>query len=117
MYAEKLKSFFDRWKYTRGLALYSASVDFISNDSTVRRIFQLNKQLSSLSKSGISYNEFLKAKPNPREKKIYVQDKFYWQVEVNFKHSSNFKGWFRLKKTLIFEDESRTSESIINILT
>lgn len=117
MYSEKIDDFFLRWRPITGSdSLYFPPTQASSNDKTVRSIFSLTKQLSGLSKIELD-KEFESVKSTIKIKfkgigKIFIghgRSKLWARLQIFLKEDLNLE-------TLTFEDESRTSESIVNIL-
>ena len=118
MYSDKIEEFFSRYRSTPGSGvIYIPPSETSTNDTTVKTINKLTQQLLSLSKTELQ-KEFDSIKPLPQKKssgsgKIFIghgRSKLWARLQVFLKDDLNLK-------TLTFEDESRTSESIVNILT
>lgn len=117
MYSEKIDEFFNRYRAKPGSSIYIPPTQTSKNNTTVKSISRLTSQLISLSETEIQ-KEFDSVKPLPQKKssgtgKIFIghgRSKLYAIVQVFLKDDLNLQ-------TLTFEDESRTSESIINVLT
>lgn len=117
MYSDKIEEFFKRYRSTPGSGvIYIPPSQTSTNDATVKRIFILTQQLSNLSETDIQ-KEFESIKPLPQKKsigsgKIFIghgRSKLWARLQLFLKDDLNLT-------TLTFEDESRTSESIINVL-
>jgi len=117
MYSDKIEEFFKRYRSTPGSGvIYIPPSQTSTNDTTVKRIFILTQQLSNLSETDIQ-KEFESIKPLPQKKsigsgKIFIghgRSKLWARLQLFLKDDLNLN-------TLTFEDESRTSESIINVL-
>jgi predicted nucleotide-binding protein len=116
MYSEKIEEFFNRYRPTPSSGLYFPPSQTSSNDTTVKTIYQLVKQFSSLSPEE-QLKEFDNIKPVTHKAstgggQVFIghgRSKLWARVQVFLKDDLNLK-------TLTFEDESRTSESIVNIL-
>jgi predicted nucleotide-binding protein len=116
MYSEKIEEFFGRYRPTPNSGLYFAPFQTSTNDITVKTIDQLVKRLNSLSFEE-RRKEFDSVKPVTHSKskgggQVFIghgRSKLWARVQVFLNDDLNLK-------TLTFEDESRTSESIVNIL-
>jgi predicted nucleotide-binding protein len=116
MYSEKIEEFFKRYRSTPNSGLYIPPVQASRNDTTVKTMYRLVNQLSSLSPEE-QQKEFESVKPLTHKKstgggQVFIghgRSKLWARVQVFLKDDLNLK-------TLTFEDESRTSESIVNIL-
>lgn len=115
MYSEKIEEFFSRYR-SSGLDFYIPPSQTSANDTTVNGIFRLSQELSNLAEPDL-IKEFNSLKPHSKKEsnstgKIFIghgRSKLWARLQVFLKDDLNLK-------TLTFEDESRTSESIINIL-
>jgi predicted nucleotide-binding protein len=116
MYSEKIEEFFNRYRPTPTSGLYFPPSQTSTNDTTVKTIYQLVNQLNSLSPEQ-RLKEFDNIKPVTHKAstgggQVFIghgRSKLWARVQVFLKDDLNLK-------TLTFEDESRTSESIVNIL-
>jgi predicted nucleotide-binding protein len=117
MYSDKIEEFFFRYRPTNSPGvLYFPPTQTSTNDATVKRIHAIVKQLNSLSKEEL-IKEFELIKPKPQLKsdglgKIFIghgRSKIWARLQIFLKDDLNLQ-------TLTFEDESRTSQSIVNIL-
>ena len=115
LYASKIENFFKDYRAT-GDALYIPPIQTDRNDDTVRRIYELANQLSSLNETQLSKEvESIKPKSHKKSKgeglvfighgrsKLWARVKIFVEDELGI-------------KTLSFESETHTSENIINIL-
>lgn len=118
MYSDKIEEFFTKYRLEAGSDMFYVPPRQTSmNDSTVMSIHRLTRQLSNLPKP-LLQKEFESAKSSPQKRtsgsgQIFVghgRSKLWARLQVFLKDDLNLK-------TLTFEDESRTSESIINILS
>lgn len=117
MYSDNIEEFFKRYRSIPGSEfIYIPPSQTSTNDTTVKKIFKLTMQLSNLSETDIQ-KEFESLKKLPQKKpsesgKIFIghgRSKLWTQLQLFLNEELKLK-------TLTFEDESRTSESIINIL-
>lgn len=116
LYANKIEEFFDRWRPKGGDGLYFPPHLISSNDETVKRILQLTHQLSALSDDDLE-KEIVKFKPKHQtvskgEGEIFIghgRSKLWARLQVYLQDELNIK-------TLSYETESHTSETITNIL-
>lgn len=115
LYAEKIEIFFSKYRSRPGTTLLPRKVTE-TNQATVMRIFEISQQLKRLPKE-----ELLKLFDDVKPKQ---KSKSSGGGKVFIGHGKS-KLWLRIKlflqddlelKTLTFESESRTSESIVNIL-
>ena len=114
-YSEKIEEFFDRYRST-GDDFYIPPNQTSSNDQNVKQILQLTTKLKGLSPDSLKEVQN-KIKPIPKAKskgggKIFIghgRSKLWARLQVFLKDEMELK-------TLSFESESRTSESIINVL-
>lgn len=115
MYSDKIEEFFNSYR-SSGAFFYIPPSQTSMNDNTVKKIYYLTEQLTKLPQQDL-IKEFESVKPLPQKK-----SSGFGQIFIGHGRS---KLWARLQiflkddlelKTLTFEDESRTSESIINIL-
>lgn len=117
MYSDKIEEFFLRYRPTNSPGtLYFPPSETSTNDATVKRIHIIIQQLYSLTKEElIKEFELIKPKPQLKSKglgKIFIghgRSKLWARLQIFLKDDLNLE-------TLTFEDESRTSESIVNIL-
>ena len=116
LYARKIEEFFREYRPTPGGGLYFPPHQTDRNDDTVKSIWQLTNQLSQMTEEQLE-NE--KEVIKPKSKSI---SKGKGLVFIG--HGRN-KIWARVKvfleedlllKTLTYESESHTSETIINVL-
>jgi len=116
MYSEKIEEFFKRYRPTPGSGLYFPPAQTSTNDTTVKTIHQLVSQLNSLSPEE-RQKEFDNIKPVTHKKSIgggqvfigHGRSKLWARLKVFLKDDLNLN-------TLTFEGESRTSESVVDIL-
>ncbi len=118
MYAEKIEEFFNRYRPRQNSdTIYFPPPKASTNDTTVKRIYQLVEELWSLEESK-KIKEFENAKPNPQKKStgmghVFIghgRSKLWARVQIFLNDDLSIK-------TLTFEDESRTSETILNVLS
>lgn len=117
LYWNKIEEYFDKYrKKPGGDVFYSPPHLISSNNDSVKRIGELIKKLKSLSKDDLEneINDFKPKKVTKSEGKGFVfighgRSKLWARVQIYVKDDLNLK-------TLTFEDESRTGETIINIL-
>lgn len=117
MYAEKIEDFFDRYRMKSGGGLYIPPAQTSTNNKTVKDIHRLVQELSNLSPADLE-KEFESIKPKSQTKstgtgKIFIghgRSKLWARLQIFLNDDLNLK-------TLTFEDESRTGESITNILS
>ena len=117
MYSEKIEEFFSRYRNAFGRDFYIPPFQTSTNDTTVKTIYSLVGQLADLPESE-QQREFESIKPQPQKKssgsgQVFIghgRSKLWARLQVFLKDDLNLK-------TLTFEDESRASESIINILS
>ncbi|WP_299762755.1 nucleotide-binding protein [uncultured Pontibacter sp.] len=115
MYSDKIEEFFKKYRPKPGV-FYIPPPQTSKNDTTVKNIHTLTQQLLSLSEIELQ-KEFDSIKPLPQKKssgsgQIFIghgRSKLWARLQIFLKDDLNLK-------TLTFEDESRTSESIINVL-
>ncbi len=117
LYSEKIEEFFSRYRSTRGSGvIYIPPSQTSTNDTTVKTIYNIVQQLKSLPNDSL-LKEFEFIKPIPQKKssglgKIFIghgRSKLWARLQIYLKDDLNLQ-------TLTFEEESRTSETIINIL-
>jgi predicted nucleotide-binding protein len=117
MYSDKIEDFFSRYRSRNSPGtLYFPPAQTSTNDATVKRIHVIVQELYSLSKDEL-IKEFELIKPKPQLKseghgKIFIghgRSKIWARLQIFLKDDLNLQ-------TLTFEDESRTSQSIVNIL-
>lgn len=118
IYINKIEDFFDKYRSKRGSDVLYFPPSLISlNDDSVRQIDSLLKKLKSLD------SDTLKAEIDKISIKSIPKSKGGGKIFIGHGRS---KLWARLQlylkddlalPTLTFEDESRTSETIINILS
>jgi len=112
-YSEKIEEFFDRYR-SKGDGFYIPPNQTSSNDNTVSQIFQLTNQLKGFTPDEL-HKEQEKIKPKTKAKgggHIFIghgRSKLWARLQVFLKDEMELK-------TLSFESESRTSETIINVL-
>jgi predicted nucleotide-binding protein len=117
MYSDKIEEFFNRYRRTPDSGLYFPPAQTSTNDTTVKTIHNIVQQLNSLPKEEL-LKEFELVKPKAQLKskglgKIFIghgRSKLWARLQLFLKDDLNLN-------TLTFEDESRTSESIVNILS
>jgi predicted nucleotide-binding protein len=114
-YAEKIEKFFDDYR-SKGDAFYFPPNQTATNDRTVKSIFDLAQKLKKLSPEEIE-KEIESVKPKQQHKssgggQIFIghgRNKVWARVQLYLRDELDLK-------TLTFEDESRTSETIVNII-
>jgi len=116
MYAQKIEEFFNRYRPTPNSGLYFPPAQTSTNDATVKRIFRIVNELKSLPEEKLKLEfESIKPKSQPKSEglgKVFIghgRSKLWARLQIFLKDDLSLE-------TLTFEDESRTSESIINIL-
>lgn len=117
MYSDKIEEFFSRYRPTPNSGLYFPPTETSDNDTTVKSIHKIVQQLNSLPKEEL-LEEFESIKPKPQLKssglgKIFIghgRSKLWARLQIYLKDDLNLQ-------TLTFEEESRTSENIVNILS
>lgn len=116
MYSEKVEEFFNRYRPTPTSGIYFPPSQTSTNDTTVKTINRLVTQLELLS-ADQRLKEFDKIKPITQKAstgggRVFIghgRSKLWARVQVFLKDELNLQ-------TLTFEDESRTSGTILNIL-
>lgn len=117
LYTQKIEEFFDRYRRKPGADIFYFPPSLISlNDDSVKKILELVNQLNFLSGTDLEI-ELNSVKPKQATiakggGQIFIghgRSKLWARVQVFLKDDLNLK-------PLTYEDESRTSESIINIL-
>lgn len=115
LFAEKIEEFFSKYRSRPGVTLLPRKATE-ANQATVKRIFEISQQLKRLPKE-----ELLKmlddVKPKQKsnssgEGKVFIghgKSKLWLSIQLFLQDDLELK-------TLTFESESRTSESIVNIL-
>ncbi|MCX6221428.1 MAG: nucleotide-binding protein [Bacteroidia bacterium] len=115
MYAEKIEEFFRGYRSYPGV-IYFPPAQAANNDNTVRRIYEISRKLKSLSPDELK-SELISVKPIPRQKsigggKVFIghgRSQLWARVQLFLQDDLKLK-------TVTFESESRTSETIVNIL-
>ncbi|MBI9055995.1 MAG: nucleotide-binding protein [Bacteroidales bacterium] len=115
IYAEKIEEFFSKYRSRPG-AFYVAPVQTSKNQTTVKRIFQLSQQVKNLNGDEL-LNQIAELKPKGKKVskgggKVFIghgRSQLWARVQLFLQDD------FKLE-TLTFESESRTSETIVNIL-
>jgi predicted nucleotide-binding protein len=118
LYINKIEDFFDKYRSRSNSDFFYFPPALISNnDDSVKQISSLLKKLKTLSKEDIQKElESIDIKSTPKSKgggKIFIghgRSKLWARVQLFVKDDLDLT-------TLVFEDESRTSETIINILS
>jgi predicted nucleotide-binding protein len=113
---EKIDDYFDLYRSKPNSGIYFPPGQISSNDKTVKDIFALTQKLKSLSPEDLA-KEIASIKPAGRPKAeggghIFVghgRSPLWARLELYLKNELKLQ-------TLSFESESRTSETIINIL-
>lgn len=117
MYWIKIEEFFEKYrKKSDSYALYSEPHLISANNDSVHRLGVLINQLNSLDEESLEseINDIRPKKVSKSQGEGYVfighgRNKIWARLQIFLKDDLNLK-------TLTFEDESRTSETIINIL-
>ena len=117
MYSDKIEEFFNRYRPISGGGIYFPPAQTSTNDTTVKTIYSIVQQLNSLPEEEL-LKEFELVKPRTQLKskgleKIFIghgRSKLWARLQLFLKDDLSLN-------TLTFEDESRTSESIVNILS
>jgi predicted nucleotide-binding protein len=117
LYVGKIEEFFSRYRPNPNSdAIYFPPVQTSTNDKTVRSLYNLCQKLKTLSKEDLLI-EFESIRPKKQLKSVgggqifigHGRSKLWARLQVFLKDDCNLS-------TLTFEDESRTGETIINIL-
>jgi len=116
LYAEKIEEFFSKYRNSSPGVLYIPPAQTSKNKTTVRRINQLTQQLKSLNDVELQ-NQLAELKPKTKRAtlgggKVFIghgRSKLWARVQLFLQEE------FKLN-TLTYESESRTSETIVNIL-
>ncbi|KUO63987.1 MAG: hypothetical protein APF83_08820 [Lutibacter sp. BRH_c52] len=116
LYAEKIEEFFSKYRNSRPGVIYLPPSQTSKNQTTVKRINQLTGELKRLSDEELQ-KQLENLKPKSKKAtlgggKIFIghgRSKLWARVQLFLQDD------FKLE-TLTFESESRTSETIINIL-
>ncbi|MBD1422584.1 TIR domain-containing protein [Sphingobacterium chuzhouense] len=116
LYSDKIEEFFKQYRSTSSSGFYFPPAQASTNDTTVKSIYNIVQQLDTLSEEEL-VTEFESIKPKTQTKsvglrKIFLghgRSKLWARLQIFIKDDLNLE-------TLTFEDESRTSESIVNIL-
>jgi predicted nucleotide-binding protein len=115
MYAEKIEEFFKGYRSHPGV-LYFPPAQAANNDNTVKRIYEISQKLKGLSTDELK-NELFSVNPSPRQKsigggKVFIghgRSQLWARVQLFLQDDLKLN-------TVTFESESRTSETIVNIL-
>jgi len=117
MYADKIEEFFKQYRPTSNSGLYFPPAQSTRNDTTVKSIDRIVQHLSNLAEEDLIIEfESIKPKPQPKSSglgKVFIghgRSKLWARLQIFVKDDLNLQ-------TLTFEDESRTGESIVNILS
>jgi predicted nucleotide-binding protein len=118
LYIDKIEDFFDRYRSTPGSdVLYFPPALISNNDDSVKQIGSLLKKFKTLSQEEIEKElKSIDVKSTPKSKgggKIFIghgRSKLWARVQLYVKDDLGLP-------TLVFEDESRAGETIINILS
>ncbi|WON93649.1 nucleotide-binding protein [Sphingobacterium sp. UGAL515B_05] len=116
MYSDKIDDFFSDYRDDNGDSIYIPPIEASKNDKTVRNISKIVKELNFLSREEL-LKEFSSAEAKPKLKskgkgKIFIghgRSKLWARLQIYLNEELNLE-------TITFEAESRTSETIINIL-
>jgi predicted nucleotide-binding protein len=114
-FAQQIEDFFSRYRSKPGV-MYIAPPQASKNKSTARRIYQISQKLKELSDEEIK-KEIESVKPRTKQKskgggKVFIghgRSQLWARVQLFLQDDLGLK-------TVTFESESRTSESIVNIL-
>lgn len=114
LYIQKIEMFFDKYRRQPSDTLYFPSTLITLNDDSVKKIEQLISKLKTLEPEelGKEIDTISKKKRSIDGGHIFIghgRSKLWARVQIFLKDELKLK-------TLTFEDESRTSETIINIL-
>ena len=115
MYAEKIEEFFKDYRPSSD-SLYFPPSETSKNDNTVLRIAEITRQLKNLSSEDLN-RELISVKPSPKRKstgggKVFIghgRSQLWARVQLFLQDDLQLQ-------TETFESESRTSETIVNIL-
>lgn len=116
MYAEKIEDFFKRYRPTPNSGLYIPPQQASKNQTTVKRIYELTQQLKTINDEDLK-TQIAEIKPKAKiissgGGKVFIghgRSKLWARVQLFLQDD------FKLE-TVTFESESRTSETIVNIL-
>ncbi len=116
MYAEKIEDFFKRYRPTPNSGLYIPPQQASKNQTTVKRIYELTQQLKTINDEDLK-TQIAEIKPKAKSissggGKVFIghgRSKLWARVQLFLQDD------FKLE-TVTFESESRTSETIVNIL-
>lgn len=116
MYAEKIEGFFKRYRSTPGGEIYIPPQQTSKNQTTVKRIYALTQQLKTITDDELE-EQIAEIKPKAKGistggGKIFIghgRNKLWARVQLLLQDD------FKLE-TVTFESESRTSETVVNIL-
>lgn len=116
MYAQKIEDFFEEYRPSLDSILYFPPPQISKNDKIVKRIYELTQQLKVLSEEHLK-KQIADIKPKPKTVspgggKIFIghgRSQLWARVKLYIEDDLNLD-------TVLFESESRTSESIVNIL-
>ncbi len=116
MYSDKIEDFFSDYRNDYSDMFYIPPTEASKNDKTVRNISKIVKELNFLSKEEL-LKEFSSAEAKPKVKskgkgKVFIghgRSKLWARLQIYLNEELNLE-------TITFEAESRTSETIINIL-
>jgi len=117
LYIQKIEEYFDKYRKIPGVdPFYSEPHLISSNNESVLRIQHLIKQLNSLTKDQLNKEiqevSPVKKKTSKGTGKVFIghgRSKLWARVQIFLKEDLNIE-------TLVFEDDTRTSESIVNVL-
>ncbi len=115
VYVEKIEEFFSKYRSRPGV-LFIPPSQTSKNQTTVKRIFQLSQQIKNLNGDELS-SQLAELKPKTRKiskggGKVFIghgRSQLWARVQLFLQDD------FKLE-TLTFESESRTSETIVNVL-
>ncbi|MGA0556617.1 TIR domain-containing protein [Larkinella sp. VNQ87] len=116
IYVDKIEEFFDKYRSTSSDSLYFPPALISNNDESVAKIRLLIYKLRKLSEEDLKKElESIEVKSVSKSKsagKIFIghgRSKLWARVQLFIKEDLGLP-------TLVFEDESRTGETIVNIL-
>jgi predicted nucleotide-binding protein len=115
MYADKIENFFKDYRPSRGV-LYFPPAQTSQNDTTVKRIYEITQKLKNLPEQDLE-KELLQIKTTTKQiskgnGKVFIghgRNQLWARVQLFLQDDLKLK-------TVTFESESRTSETIVNIL-
>ena len=113
---KKIDQFFETYRYKPGSGLYIEPSEISNNDQTVKRLSELVAALNNLTneqlQEEINSHKPLKVAKIPNDNVIFIghgRSKLWARLQVFLRDELHIE-------TLVFESESHTSETIVNIL-